>query len=362
MRKVKQKTIEKMKRLGYNKFILLYVALVLSAFSVSAEELTKQVTRSFALKKDTRIEIENRYGNVIINKWDKDVFDLKVSIEAKGSSDSKSQKILDAISIDINDKIATGLLSVNTEIDQINGNSSFSINYEINIPGSNPMKLTNSFGNVFMGSYDGDLELTVKYGQLMAEDLDNANIRVEFSSAKCEIETLKAGALDIRYSKMEIEDMGDVDIASQFSELEIETAGDVKLDGRYGKFEIEKVKSLTGELQFSGLDIEKLEESIQLETKHGNGINLEKVSRQFKKIDINGQFSSININMESGAEASLEFELQFGNLRANGSGINFNKVIKDNTSSEYEGYLGKSNAASSIRVITKYGNIKLEVG
>lgn len=351
-----------MKRLGYKRFVLLGIALVFSAVNVSAEELTRQISKSFDIKKDTRIEIENRYGNVIIKRWDKNVFDLKVSIEANGSTESRSQKILDAIDIDISDRIATGVLSINTEIDQINGNSSFSVHYEISMPGTNPMKLTNSFGNVFMGSYAGDLELTVKYGQLMAEDLDHADVRVEFSSARCEIESLKSGQLDIRYSKMEVGDMGDIEVVSQFSELEIETAGDLKLDGRYGKFEIERVRSLYGELQFSGLDIEELEESMQLETKHGNGINLEKVSRQFKKIDINGQFSSVAINMESGATALLEFELQFGNLKANGSGINFSKVTKDHTSSEYKGYLGKSDATSTIRVITKYGNIRLEVG
>jgi hypothetical protein len=132
---------------------------------------------------------------------------------------------LEAIQIDINDRISSGLLSVETEIGQISGNSNFSVHYEISMPGSNPMKLSNSFGNIYMGSHDGDLDIALKYGQLMAEDLKKADVHIEFSSARCEIESLSSGRLDLRYSKMEIEDLGDIEINSQFSELQVENAG-----------------------------------------------------------------------------------------------------------------------------------------
>ena len=106
-------------------------------------------------------------------------------------------------------------------------------------PGTNPMKLFNSFGSVYMGSYHGNLDVEVKYGQFQAEDLNNARVRIEFSNSRCEIETLKSGSLDLRYSKMTVEEMGDIEVSSQFSELEVEEAGDIELEGRYGGFEFE---------------------------------------------------------------------------------------------------------------------------
>lgn len=355
------KIVKKMKRLFYKISGIIFLVILTSLTQLFAEEATKRIFKSFDIKNDTRIEIKNKYGNVIINKWDKNVLDLKVEIEARGNSDSKTQKILDAIEIDISDRISSGHLSIETEIGNIGGNSSFSVHYEINMPNTNPLKLTNSFGNVYLGSYKGELKLEVKYGQLMAEDLDEASIRVEFSNSKCEIETLKSGSLDLRYSKMAIENIGDIEISSQFSELTIENAGSIELDGKYGNFKIENLKSMKGDIQFAGLDIENLEEFIILETRHGNGINLENVSKEFNEINIESEFSSVYINMESGATARLEFDLQFGNLKAHGEGINFTKVIKDHTTSEYEGYLGKSDATALIRVSTKYGNIRFDV-
>lgn len=350
-----------MKHLSYKISVLFLLTLFVAVSSTYAEEATKRVAKNFKINSDTRIDIDNKYGNIIINRWDKNEFDLKVEIEAKGKNESKTQKILDAISIDISDRISSGNLSIETEIDNISGNSSFSINYEITMPNTNPLRLKNSFGSVYMGSYQGDLNVEVKYGQFQAEDLENADVHIEFSNSRCEIETLKSGKLDLRYSKMAIEEMGDIEIASQFSELEIEDAGAIKLDGRYGNFEMENVKSLKGDIQFAGIDIEYLGESLHLDARHGDGINLEKVSKSFQEIEIDSQFSSIDINLEGGSSATLNFDLQFGNLKAYGEGINFNKVIKEHTSSLYEGYLGNKNSTSSIRVNSRHGNIRLDV-
>jgi hypothetical protein len=211
--------------------------LISTAMAVRAQDLTKRVSRSFNVRNDTGIELNNQFGNIIIKRWDKNVVDLKVEIKADAKNESKSERILDAISIDISDRINSGMLSVKTEIDKIRGNADFSIDYEIYMPVTNALKLTNSFGNVYLGSYDGELDLQVKYGQLIAEDLARAKIQISFSSAKCEVETLSSGELNLRYSKMEIENMGDIEISSQFSELEVENAGALRLDGRYGSFE-----------------------------------------------------------------------------------------------------------------------------
>ncbi len=350
-----------MRRLTY-KISGIFILVLLASFSqLFAAEATKHIAKSFNINGDTKIEIENKHGNVVINKWSKNVLDLKVSIEARGKTDAKTQKILDAIDIDISDRISSGSLSIETEIGSMSGNSSFSVHYEITMPDTNPLSLTNSFGNLYMGSYEGDLDVIVKFGQFQAEDLNNANIRIEFSNARCEIEGIKSGKLDLRHSKMLLEDLGDLEITTQFSDLEIENAGSITMDAKHGKLKIENIKTFRGEIQFAGLNIENLEESIFLDAQHGNGISIENVSNRFKNIEIEGQFSSIDINIESGAVAQLDFELQFGNLKAHGEGINFSRVIKDHNTSKYEGYLGNSDATSSIKVRTKHGNIRLDV-
>ena len=349
-----------MKRRYYSK-VLLFLIILLVNVRLYADEQQKLVSKSFNISSNTEIKISNRHGNVIINRWDKNVLDLKVSIEVDSRTESKTEKVLDAIEIVITDRISSGRLSIETEIGNISGNSSFRVNYEVNMPDTNPLTLSNSFGNVYIGSYKGPMEIDVKHGQFQAEDLDKANIEIGFSYARCEVESLKSGKLDLSHSKMMVEHMGDVEIYSQFSDLEIENASSIILDGKHGNFQIENIKSFEGEIQFAGLNIDNLEESIVLETRHGNGINIDNISKSFRVIDIEGEFSTVDISLQNGSAARLNFYLQFGNLKAHGDGINFDKVIKDHTTSEYEGYLGSSTATSSVKINTKHGNIRFDV-
>ena len=257
--------------------------LFLTAYLAEAEELSKTISKSFNIKQDTRIEISNKHGNIVINKWDKNVFDLKVTVDVRTKSESKTQKVLDAIEIDISDRISSGELSVQTDIGSISGNSSFTINYEISMPKTNPMRVNNSFGHVDIGSHIGDLDITVKHGQFRAEDLQFADIRIEFSGSRCEIETLKKGKLDLRHSKLSVEELGDVDISSQFSDVEIEQAGNLVMDGKYGSIELETVNTLTGDIQFAGVDIEYLGEALNLRAKHGDRIQAGACKCQFQE-------------------------------------------------------------------------------
>ena len=105
-----------MKRLSYKMPALLVLGILLFVTQLFAQEDTRRISKSFNIKADTKIEINNKYGNVIINRWNKNVLELKVKIEAKGKTSSTTQKILDEIEIDISDRISSGKLSIETEI------------------------------------------------------------------------------------------------------------------------------------------------------------------------------------------------------------------------------------------------------
>ncbi len=350
-----------MKALTYRLFAV-SVLLVFFTAQLFGADVSKQIAKTFALKANTEVSIDNKFGNIIINRWDKTTLELKVNITVNSKTESSAQALLDDIEIKITDNISAGKLGIATITNENkNEKSSFSINYEINMPGTVPMKLANSFGNIVMGSHSGTLDVTVKFGQFIAEDLAKANIAVEFSNAKCEIETINSGTVDLRFGKMMIGEAGNVKISSQHSDMDIGTGLNIQLDGRHGNINIEKAKILKGTLEFAGLKIGKLEESIIINSKHGNGLALDEVASSFKEITLESQFSPVDIALQEGTQAKLYFTLEFGNLKANGEGINFSKVIKEQSTSQYEGYIGKSSAASLVKINSKYGNIRFDV-
>jgi len=351
-----------MKALTYRLFTT-GVLWILFTAQLFAADVSKQISKTFALKSNTEVSIDNKFGNIIINRWEKATLELKINITVSSKSESSAQTVLNSIDIKITDNIAGGKLNIETLTKENNNEkSSFSINYEISMPGTVPLKLANSFGNIVMGSHSGPLDVTVKFGQFIAEDLANANIGIEFSNdAKCEIETITSGSVDLRFGKMMISEVGNVKISSQHSDMNIGNAQNIALDARHGNIEIEKVNILKGELENAGLKIGKLEETIIINSKHGNGLALGEVASSFREITLESQFSPVDIVLQSGTQAKLFFNLEFGNLKANGEGINFSKVIKEQTTSQYEGYVGKSTAIGLVKINSKYGNIRFDV-
>jgi len=71
-----------------------FLSLFLVSLSLSAQEISKEFHKEFTAGTKT-LEISNRYGDVMIESWDKDqiVIDVKVTVEM--SNKEKAQKFLD---------------------------------------------------------------------------------------------------------------------------------------------------------------------------------------------------------------------------------------------------------------------------
>jgi hypothetical protein len=107
------------------------------------------------------------------------------------------------------------VIGFRTEIGKMQGNNhngkkGFEINYTVNMPKGNPLKLKNSFGDVYLANLDGKADLNVSYGSLKAENLTHAESFVKVAFGSGNIAYLKGGTLDVDYSKVNVERMGNL--------------------------------------------------------------------------------------------------------------------------------------------------------
>ena len=329
----------------------------------AAQEVSKNIHKNYKVSASTKIAIDNRFGRVHINTWDKNEVEVDINITAKGHNDDRSNEVLNAINIDIEDSNPSSYLAFETKTGQMKGNASFSIDYTVSMPTANALELENNFGDVYLQKLSGNLEITVKYGQLIAEQLTgNTALHLSFGKGESDIAFLSSGDLDVRYSKLNIHGAGKLSLNSQFSDVQMGKASAMQLDGKYGSFKIDEIDQLAGDLEFSGLKLGKLNNSLTLDSRHGNGLDIGRNRPHFKLIDLTNEFSSITLNLPHNVNATLDLAIKFGDLRTSGGGFNFTTVKKDNTSSEYKGNIGSSNAQAKIIVDTKYGNVSLKGG
>ncbi|MEP7374072.1 MAG: hypothetical protein ABI675_11825 [Chitinophagaceae bacterium] len=173
-----------------------------------------------------KLSIENSFGGVKFIASDKNEIKVDIHIEASSNQENLAQKIFDAISV--SDKQQGSEIEFKTKIDSKgndnckNCKSNMRIDYEVHLPVSVTLDVTNSFGNIELPDYTGALSVTSKFGKLISGSLSNLkDIAVEFGSAT--IKNISNIDATFKFSKIEIANLGGK------SKIKLEFCDDTKI-------------------------------------------------------------------------------------------------------------------------------------
>src|SRR5690606_24486803 len=98
------------------KLALLAVWVLLGTLGAMAQEkLSRTPERSFAMGRDGGLHLGHRYGNVLLQGWDREKVAVRVSIKVDHKKKQSAQELLDRINPEFT--ATGGLLSINTEIE-----------------------------------------------------------------------------------------------------------------------------------------------------------------------------------------------------------------------------------------------------
>lgn len=291
------------------------------------EERTKKFSKSFKLSASDQLAIENKFGKVHINTWDKPEATVDVVMIARASSDSRAQDMLDRISILVNESNGSEIL-VKTQMDNMGnwgGNKqSFEINYTVNMPRNNPLRVKNSFGDTYVADFNGRADLQSSYGSLKTERLNHTDNYVKVSFGNGRIAYCKGGEIKVSYSNLEIADGANLTIESSFSELEVRNLQSARVKAKYG--------------------------SVDLGT-NGKG---------FRSFDIDGSFSDIDLRIPVSMGFDFDIKVSYADLDWNDSEVHYKTVEKSNNSKTCIGSFGKT-SAGNIRVNSRYGDVDFKM-
>ena len=165
--------------------------------------------------------------------------------------------------------------------------------------------------------------------------------------------------LDIAHASFEADGAGDLDIDIRHSKASLGNAGAVDIDIQHSKLEAESLKSLKADLQHSNVDLEKLQQALNADGNH-SGIKIGRVSKNFNEVEFTGNHSYLSADIESGASATLEAELNHGKLNYSESSINMSFVNTENNRQEYKGKIGNG-SGGQIQVNGNFTDVNLEI-
>jgi len=341
--------------------ILPVLLLLLISYSSRAVDAERIIRESFPVTGKTQIEIDHQFGSLHIETWDQMKVEAEITIKASGNNTAKDQERIENIEIQMDaSDAAIQFKTVFKKAMSKSDKDNLEISYRLKIPRNNSLYTTLAFGSFYLGDFDGYSNLELSYSQLKMGQLSGeCDAKITFSNGN--ITGINSGFIELGYSDLDISKMGNIEIDSKFSNLEFESMGKVKLEDKYGNISIESVDHLDATVSFGSLEIGSIRSGIILQTKYANNVNVKKVSRQFKIIDIEGKFSNFTFEFLTGASGSIEAELSYGKLLYDESKFRFSERIKQDEKEYYKGTFGTSGGSSKVLVDTSYSDVKLNL-
>ncbi len=367
---MKTKNQRKMKKSQYKPGILLITALCFLSLTLSAqEELTKDFHKEYTAQKDTKLDLNNRYGDIVVQTSETNQVVIDVKVTVKYPNRERAEKLLNYIDVQFAEE--GNVVSAKTVIDDRfnfsgwSGDSrKFSIDYNVKMPVGMDLALVNRYGNTELDDLSGYLEINIKYGSLSASKLFRGNDK-------------PISIINLAYGNGTIDEAGWLDITTRYcGNFSVDKGQALLLDSKYSKVQLGSISSVVGEIRYDNLRIENIKNLVldagytdvnvgtlsnKLDFTGGYGaLNVETVPDGFESLKVDTHYTGVRLGIDESASYDLEAKTSYCGLKYNDVNFQNRRRIVENNSSEISGIVGKgSSPTSSVKIDASYGSVKL---
>jgi len=361
----------------FNKFIFTALVSVFSALQCTANldlhEMTEDLFKTFPLSEKSKVEVENHYGDVVIEHWPIDSVAFEIEIIAYSEKEEHLEDLLGMVEVDFDNYgsfiIVETLIGEEKNIfnkaafsfsKNIAGTREVRVNYIIKLPNTTTISVENEFGDVFIDDYKGSFSLELSHGDFRANSLQNIK-SIKSRHGEVKIDYAKGGRLDLGFvSGAELGEVEDVFIKSSSSEIEIENMDVLKLESRLDEIYVENLGRISGKTTMTKVHIKHLKESAELESKYGN-IRLENIAGSASRVKLNGANTDYEMNFNEDLSGTFEIQMTSKNdFQTAGDKVKLkDQIALDDKTNIYSGSLNDSTGTVRLILTTKNGDISL---
>ncbi len=368
------------------KSMALVLALTLINCTASAEdfgrrEYTKTEKKEFDIASNGTTYLSNKYGKVDVKTWDRNRVKVSVNIIVNASSEERANEVFERISINFSN--AADYVKVSTDIESKKSSwwkwssgdkSDYRINYEVYLPATNNLDIAHKYGDVYVASMRGKVDLDLKYANFKVESIgDDSNINFAYGNGA--IVTAKDLNSNVAYGKLNVETAGDISLESKYSQVWIEKAGDVRCEtkydtyrlgdindfknyGKYDNFSIDDADNVTLQSKYSSIKVTDVAEDVDLDMEYGSAEY--GLSSNFSEVSMNGKYTSFKVAVPSNANYRLDAVSTYAGINYPDN-LEVTREIRKSSSQEVKAYKGAENTAAIIRATLNYGGLKIRV-
>ncbi|WP_456438932.1 hypothetical protein [Psychroserpens sp.] len=299
---------------------IIYSVLVLLSHSLQGQnKLSKEIKEIYSLTDDGAVYLENKYGDIYINGWNKDEIEILVNIEANGKSAEKAEEFLSLITSNIiatnKQIIVKSEISKNKpgffskyigKIDPFNSEKANTvINYTISLPKSAEIEIFNKFGDVIISDWNGKLKLNVEHGDIrILDSISNSDLFITYG--KLRANTLYKTNVLAKDASISINNSNHLKLDSNGSEITLDKIDHLELTSNKDNLEVIQLNTVFGTVKYSTVVFNNVSKNVNLDLNLAE-LRLLKFNTKYPKLTIDQRSSEVYINI---SETNFKFDAQ----------------------------------------------------
>ncbi|WP_059025903.1 hypothetical protein [Gabonibacter massiliensis] len=336
--------------------------------TVSARDRVEKRTieKRFKTTGETHLQIDNKYGFLVIQEWDKDEVEFAIEIVCRGKNQKTAEEMLKRTSVKLeqsDDKIFATTNFATSPSESSKG-SSTTVNYLINVPTSTYLHLKNKYGNIQLDYVSKPIEIELEHGNIYAHRLEGDNNKISINYGV--IQVLKSGSMELNMKRGEarIDQLPDLKLTGYYTSLFSNIINNLQVTStKYSQLKLGRVNTVNFGFStlWTSIDIRQLEQKFEGARLQYCTVSIDTISPNFSSIDIDAMHSKVTLGINQKHNTKIDLSAPYGDIVLNGLKIN-HAARSHNSQNPYPlqttGYIGRtSNPRAKIKISTSYATI-----
>lgn len=325
----------------YYKHLLFLVVTVTLGYNLSAQEtVSKTIDKTLLVEYNSEFNIENKYGDIIINGWEQNTIQVKMDVKVNNKKEENATDLLNRIEPHIT--VIGNIVSLKTEILPKKGNSfsryfnkanpidsdkgNVEVNYIIYVPKTIAINITNKYGDIIIEDFSEKVTANLQHGDMwVSQNINSLKVDVKFGKLKAK-DVLFAD-FTLKNAKLDLKSSEDLKLNSSGSTIKVEQIGSLEMVSSKDDIKIDTIGEIKGESKFSTIIIDNINNYIDLKLKVTD-FNVLKINKLAAIIRLEQESSDIDIDI-TGLSFNFKAYLREGVLRIPKSFENINSEMID---------------------------------
>lgn len=270
---------------------------------------TKLISKSFSVERTNTIEVNNRYGDITIDTWNKDSINVDIRVYVSERSVSRLNDKMRSIDFNISQSgqfvvvnSVLGSASTNVFLQEfarlresfgVEGPSKTEIHIKITTPEYINLRLVNKFGNIYVGDYSGDLQVEASNGKFIAQNLEGfVSLKINFGDAI--VQSMGGANAEINYGKFSAYSVGNMRLYTKTSDISIDDADELNISSSRDSYRLKRVGKLDANANWTDFSVNYVNENADFRMNFGV-ISLDDFAKDIDEINVDSRSTKVNI-------------------------------------------------------------------